>query len=142
MLPHPHYGPPCFDDPDRDFRGWVLSVAHLAAVPHEEVASLVESRPGEVVLKPASRPGPLPYDHADILRSAVRRLRRLYLSGPDPLHLLGGRFTMTELRRVHEAVLGGLLQKDTFRRAMEPHLRATSALSSGRTGRPSQVYAR
>lgn len=129
-----------FDDPDRDHRGWVLSVAHLAAVPHEHVAPLLEARPGELRLAPASRPGPLPYDHAAIVKAAVTELRRVYRRGPDPLHLLGNRFTMTQLRHVHEAVAGTPLQKDTFRRLMEPHLRPTSALSSGRTGRPSQLY--
>lgn len=131
-----------FDDPDRDPRGWVLSVAHLAGIPYERLALLVDHGPCQPRLTTASRPGPLPYDHADIVKAAVTRLQRLYRRGPDPLRLLGERFTMTQLRQVHEAIHGELLQKDTFRRAMEPLLKPTSTLSPGRTGRPSQLFAR
>lgn len=131
-----------FDDPKRDPRGWVLSVSHLAVVPFERVERLMARREGRVRLVPVSRPGPLPYDHADILKEAKRVLRRRYAREPDPFHLLGGSVTMSELRQVHEAIAGTLLQRDTFRRAMEPHLRSTGELRVGRAGRPSQIYAR
>jgi ADP-ribose pyrophosphatase YjhB (NUDIX family) len=39
-------------------------------------------------------------------------------------------------------IAGHTLQKDTFRRAMEPHLRGTGTLSSGTVGRPSQRFRR
>ena len=131
-----------FDDPERDPRGWVLSVSHLAVVPFERVERLVVRREGRVRLVSVSRPGPLPYDHADIVKEAKRVLRSRYAREPDPFHLLGASFTMSELRQVHEAIAGTLLQRDTFRRVMEPHLRSTDELRVGRAGRPSQIYAR
>ena len=131
-----------FDKPDRDDRGWVLSVAHLAVIPYAALADAVLSYPDRVRLIPVSRPGPLPYDHADIVRAAKHELRRRYADRPDPERLLGPRFTIRELRDVHEAIAGETLQKDTFRRAMEPHLRGTGTVSSGTVGRPSQRFSR
>ena len=131
-----------FDDPDRDERGWVLSVAHLAVIPYAALAGALLPDRERVRLAPASRPGPLPYDHAAIVKAAANELRQRYADRPDPEHLLGPRFTIRELRDVHEAIAGATLQKDTFRRAMEPLLRGTGTLSSGTVGRPSQRFRR
>ena len=134
-----------FDDPDRDDRGWVLSVAHLAVIPYAALVDAVfsdQDSPDTVRLAPVSRPGPLPYDHAAIVRAATLELRRRYAGRPDPERLLGPRFTIRELRDVHEAITGKTIQKDTFRRTMEEHVRGTGTLSSGTVGRPSQWFLR
>jgi 8-oxo-dGTP diphosphatase len=131
-----------FDDPHRDERGWVLSVAHLAVIPYAALEAALLANAERVQLAPLSRPGPLPYDHADIVRAAKTELRRRYADRPDPEHLLGPRFTIRELRDVHEAIAGETLQKDTFRRAMAPRLRGTGTLSPGTIGRPSQRFSR
>ena len=131
-----------FDDPYRDDRGWVLSVAHLAVLPPASLEPVLTAADGRLRLAPASRPGPLLWDHEAMVGAAASTLRRAYADRPDPFRLLGSTFTMSALRQVHEGVLGGLLQKDTFRRHMEPRLKATDALATGSVGRPSQVYAR
>ena len=131
-----------FDDPARDERGWVLSVAHLAVIPYAALAGVLLADPERVRLAPVSRLEPLPYDHKAIVAAAVRELRRRYADRPDPERLLGSRFTIRELHEVHEAIAGTTLQKDTFRRAMEPHLSGTGTLSSGTLGRPSQRFRR
>jgi len=131
-----------FDDPARDERGWVLSVAHLAVIPYAALASVLRADPERVRLAPVSRLEPLPYDHKAIVAAAVRKLQRRYADRPDPERLLGPRFTIRELNEVHEAIAGTTLQKDTFRRAMEPHLQGTGTLSSGTVGRPSQRFRR
>ncbi len=137
-----------FDDPGRDPRGWVLSVAHLAVIPYAVLEDVVLADRDRVRLAPVSRPGPLPFDHPAIVAGAKKELRRRYADRPDPERLLGSRFTIRELLGVHEAIAGttrtarNTLQKDTFRRAMEPHLRGTGELSSGSVGRPSQWFRR
>jgi 8-oxo-dGTP diphosphatase len=131
-----------FDDPARDERGWVLSVAHLAVIPYAALAAVLLADPERVLLAPVSRLDPLPYDHKAIVAAAVRELRARYADRPDPERLLGSRFTIRELLEVHEAIAGSTLQKDTFRRAMEPHLTGTGTLSSGTVGRPSQRFRR
>lgn len=131
-----------FDNPHRDPRGWVLSVAHLAVIPYAALEDVLLVNADQVRLVPVSRPGPLPYDHPDIVTAAKKELRRRYAERPDPERLLGSRFTIRELLEVHEAIAGFTLQKDTFRRAMEPKLQGTESKSSGTVGRPSQRFLR
>jgi ADP-ribose pyrophosphatase YjhB (NUDIX family) len=129
-----------FDDPARDERGWVLSIAHLAVAPYGWLAeAAAQSR---VRLASAARPGSLPYDHREIVRRAVDELRRRYADAPDPDGLLPGAFTLRELRRVHEAVAGHELQRDTFRRAMQDRLVPTGGVSSSGPGRPAALFRR
>jgi 8-oxo-dGTP diphosphatase len=128
-----------FDDPRRDDRGWVLSVAHVQVVPAEQLASRFG---GTTRLVPVGAPGRLPYDHADIIALAVEHTRSRYTDKPDPDRLLGDEFTLRELRLAHEAVAGQPAQRDTFRRAMEPHLAATGTMTTGTRGRPAELFRR
>lgn len=127
-----------FDDPARDARGWVLSVAHVMVVPELHL----RTRSAQSRLVPVEAPGRMPYGHGDIIALAVADTRRRYADEPDPDGLLPERFTMLQLRRVHAAVAGRALQKDSFRRAMEPRLHATGDTTSGTRGRPAAVFTR
>ena len=69
-------------------------------------------------------------------------LRARYDRAPDPDRLLGDEFTLRDLRFAHEAVAGHPLQRDTFRRTMEPQLIATGTTSSGGRGRPAELFQR
>ena len=91
-----------FDDPRRDERGWVLSVAHVVAVPEPRLAEL----PAEVVLTRVTGVGALDFDHNAILDLAVERLRTDYRYRPDPAALLDEPFTLRELQHLHEGVAG------------------------------------
>jgi 8-oxo-dGTP diphosphatase len=128
-----------FDDPHRDDRGWVLSVAHVDVVRLDQLASrfLETTR-----LRPASAPGRLTYDHASIVARAVEHVRSRYLAKPDPDRFLGKEFTLRELRLAHEAVVGRPLRRDAFRRAMEPLLLPTGTTITGVRGRPAELFRR
>ncbi|MGE2731751.1 NUDIX hydrolase [Mycolicibacterium vaccae] len=128
-----------FDDPGRDDRGWVLSVAHLDVV----LSDRLESRfPDTTRLVPVRSPGRLIYDHADIIARALEHLRVQYADKPDPYGLLGDDFTIRELRIAHEHVAGHPLQRDSFRRAMEPDLVPTGTVTSRGRGRPAELFRR
>lgn len=128
-----------FDDPTRDDRGWVLSVAHVQVVRLDQLANRYADT---TRLMPVDAPGRLPYDHADIIELAVADVRAHYVEKPDPDRLLGDEFTLREMRLVHEAIAGRPLQRDTFRRAMEPHLVATGTSSVSGRGRPAELFRR
>lgn len=117
-----------FDDPERDDRDWVLSVAHVAVVRPDQLTSLGSGSAPQTRLAPVDRPGELAWDHAEIIRMAKNDIRDRYEAEPDPERLLGHRFTMRDLRQVHEAVAGRKLQRDKFRRTMEPRLVGTGAM--------------
>jgi 8-oxo-dGTP diphosphatase len=128
-----------FDDPHRDDRGWVLSVAHADVVQTDRLASRFAAT---TRLVPIRAPGRLPYGHAGIISLAVKHVRSRYAREPDPDRLLGDEFTLRELRLAHEAVAGQALQRDAFRRTMEPHLVATGRITTGTRGRPAELFRR
>jgi 8-oxo-dGTP diphosphatase len=138
-----------YDDPERDSRAWGLSIATWLAHPWKGVADATG------IWRPISSSGAprgikLLFDHDKIVREAVSELRDLYETSPDPERLLPSPFTLLELRRLHAAVLGAQLRKDTFNRRMreqlEPTGRDTTSLTAihpgetGRRGRPAQLY--
>ncbi|MFL0243498.1 NrtR DNA-binding winged helix domain-containing protein [Mycobacterium sp. SMC-17] len=127
-----------FDDPGRDDRGWVLSVAHIAVVQLEQLA---DRTPGCTRLVPAAPTDRL-YGHDDIVARAVAELRSRYRDNADPDRLLGDTFTLRELRHVHEVISGKRLQADNFRRAMESLVVGTDQLSAGGRGRPAELFRR
>ena len=127
-----------FDALDRDDRGWVLSVAHWSAVAASRLAGVGAS----VELVPVEGATDLRYDHAEIVRLAVDELRSLYLVAPDPAQLLDEPFTLLELQRLHEAVAGERLMRDTFRRRMQPLVRPTGRQARGVVGKPAQEFER
>lgn len=126
-----------FDDPRRDDRGWVLSVAHVDVGP---VAALDDRLPEATRLAPVAAPGRLPYGHEQIIELAVADVQARYSAGPDPDGLLIPPFTLRDLRLLHEAVAGNPLQRDTFRRSMESHLQPTGEMTSGNRGRPAELF--
>lgn len=131
-----------FDDPDRDDRDWVLSVAHLAVVRPDQLRAF-GSGSAETRLAPVDRPGELAWDHPEIVRLAKNDVRERYETEPDPERLLGNRFTMRELQQVHEAVAGRALGRVKFRRTMEPLLAGTGLIQdTGTRGRPAELYRR
>jgi 8-oxo-dGTP diphosphatase len=133
-----------FDDPARDDRGWVLSVAHVGVVPLAALEEALKSdgvRLASVSGEPELIAG-LPYGHAEIVAKAVERLRAAYAESPDPGALLDEPFTLKELRDLHEVVAGTSLMRDTFRRFMEPKLAGTGQMSDGTRGRPSRLWKR
>jgi 8-oxo-dGTP diphosphatase len=126
-----------FDKPDRDDRGWVLSVAHMDVVRPERLDGRIEE---QTRIVPADDPGILPYDHTEIIQRAVATVRASYELAPDPERLIPGPFTILELRLMHEAVVGRKFQRDTFRRLMEPQLTGTGRMTSGTRGRPAELF--
>lgn len=123
-----------FDALDRDDRGRVLSVAHLIALPSRRLEGLdflpVEDAVG------------LDFDHDAIVEKAVQALRDAYRDRPDPSALLGAEFTVRDLHQLHRTIDPATAQKDTFRRAMLPHLVDLGRIQEGAVGKPAGLFAR
>lgn len=133
-----------FDDPDRDDRDWVLSVAHVAVVRPEQLESLDSHAGATARLVAVDRPGDMVWDHAEMVKLAKRHVRTRYQTQPDPDRLLGSRFTLRELQQVHEDVEGRAISRDRFRRRMEQLVEPTGVLqeNTGSRGRPAEYFRR
>ncbi|MEI9907214.1 MAG: NUDIX hydrolase [Actinomycetota bacterium] len=141
-----------FDEPTRDARGWVMSVGYLAVERNELVAKVISENqnlnlgyisPGVTFrIELPNNQDDLPFEQIAIVERAVRVLRREYEKKPDPYRFLGRTFTLYQLRKLHEAIAKGELDKDAFRRKMEPQLIATDSFSSGSVGKPAQLFKR
>lgn len=129
-----------FSGRDRDPRGWSASIAYIALLPLERL----EAAGREMHLHPADEPGDLPFDHATIVRAARNRLRTKGAYSTLPARLLPTLFTLPEMQRVYETVIGERLDQSSFRRkiaelaAVEPVTGETRQTSTIR--RPAQLY--
>lgn len=141
------------DEPGRDDRGWVMSVAHTDTQRWDALEPFLTARAETLALAWLTRtdkrgvhmtlPGrqrTLPFEQDVILTQAVLAMRARYEHAPDPDGLLPDEFTVLELREVHEAVLGHALDKDLFRRKHIDRLVATDGWKTGTVGRPAQLF--
>jgi 8-oxo-dGTP diphosphatase len=130
-----------FGATDRDPRGRVITVAYFALV-----AGDVPTRAGDDASEAAWHSvyalPPLAFDHADILKYALQRLRYKLEYTSVGFELLPNEFTLTELQAAYEIVLGEKLDKRNFRRRI---LEAGVLVETGKyraegQGRPAQLY--
>ena len=98
--------------PARDPRGWSISVAYYVLF---SAADLPGALPGLRWL-PADALPPLAFDHAAIVDAALRRLRGKSAYSSLPAFLLPPSFTLAELQRAYEQVMGTRLDPASFRR--------------------------
>ncbi|MBI1945972.1 MAG: NUDIX hydrolase [Deltaproteobacteria bacterium] len=108
-----------FGAPDRDPRARVIAVAYLAVVPPElaafvragsDAAAVAWYRVAEL------REVPLAFDHAEIARCALDRLRRDVDVTPLARALVPAAFSVAELRAAVDAVRGRAADPGNFRR--------------------------
>jgi 8-oxo-dGTP diphosphatase len=105
-----------FGDPDRDPRGRTVTVAYYALAPEAPVRASTDA--AEAAWFPASKPPSLAFDHAEILKTGLRRLRAKVGYSTVGFELLPSAFTLTELQKLYETILERPLDKRNFRRKM------------------------
>lgn len=84
----------------------------------------------------------LAFDHAAILAYAMKRLRKKTNASDIALHLMPERFSLTELQKVYEAILGKELIKAAFRRRIAGLVAETDEYTENAGHRPSRLYRR
>lgn len=100
--------------PGRDPRGRVVSVAYFGLVP---IGGHALAHTGEELRwTPVNDLPRLAFDHEEIVQYALYRLRNKILYSSVAFQLLPPTFTLTELQRAYEHVLGESLDKRNFRR--------------------------
>ncbi len=106
----------CFSALDRDPRERVVSIAHYALVKLSDHATRAATDAAAAEWFDVTALPTLAFDHADIVRAALARLREKVRRQPVGFDLLPEKFTLTELQHLYEAVLGTTLDKRNFRK--------------------------
>lgn len=130
-----------FGDPGRDPRGRVITVAYFALLPSAEIEvrggnDARAARWWSVYHLPE-----LAFDHTRIVNYALTRLRYKLEYTAVGFQLLPDEFTLSELQRAYEVILGEKLDKRNFRNKLrkaevvEPVNRRRES-----KGRPAQLY--
>lgn len=101
---------------DRDPRERVVSLAYYALVKLTEHAAKAATDAANAQWFPVSKVPKLAFDHANIVGTAVERLKGKVRYQPIGFELLPPKFTLSQLQHLYEAVLGTELDKRNFRK--------------------------
>ncbi len=131
-----------FGDPDRDPRGWIVSVAYYALVSPDkhDIRATADAR--EAQWFPVTSVPRLAFDHEEILARALERIRGKLTYAPLGFELLPQKFTIKQLQKVYEIVLGRTLDNRNFRKkifAMDV-LRELGEVQKGVPHRAARLY--
>ncbi len=131
-----------FSHPSRDPHGHVVSVAYFALVNRTRIHLRVPGKCVNIGWFPVERPPALAYDHAEMLEYALQRLRWKLEYTNIAYGLLPRDFTLTELQRVYEIILGRPLDKRNFRKKMLNlgMLQVTPRMVKVGAHRPARLY--
>ena len=105
-----------FGDPDRDPREHTVSIAYYALVKLSDHRVQAATDARDARWCSAATTPKLAFDHAKILDVARERLRSKVRYQPIGFELLPERFTLTQLQRLYEVILGRELDKRNFRK--------------------------
>jgi 8-oxo-dGTP diphosphatase len=95
-----------FGAPDRDPRHRVVSVAYYALVRPDQVQLHAGSDAGEAAWFDQDALPPLAFDHGDLIRTALHRLRSKVTYEPVGVELLDEKFPFSDLVALYETLLG------------------------------------
>jgi 8-oxo-dGTP diphosphatase len=128
----------------RDPRGWSATHVYFALLSAEDV----HLRPGGNASDSRWFPidgqrikETLAFDHVDILKAAVIRLRNKVEYTSLPAFLMPHEFTLTELQKIYEILLGRPVEKKSFRtRVLATDLLEAVGRRKEGANRPAQMY--
>jgi 8-oxo-dGTP diphosphatase len=140
-----------FGSVDRDSRGRVISVGHIALARREELLVVDETAAKDARWFPLSGIpwGDLGWDHPNILKTAIQRLRSKLRYSWVAFELLPNPFAISDLRDLYAAFYGDRVAKlstSNFLKGFRPLLECGELIPAGdverngRRGRPSTLY--
>lgn len=105
-----------FGVPDRDPRDRVITVAYYALINLADHPIHAQTDADAVMWCSIKELPKLAFDHKDIIETAYQRLQGKLRYEPIGFELLPRKFTLTQLQKLYEQVLGTQLDKRNFRR--------------------------
>ena len=133
-----------FDDPRRDPRGQVFSLTYLALVNEEALPKNIDFEKTKLISikKILKNKESLAFDHAYIIEYSFERLRsKISYSNLSALSL-PKLFTLPDLQKLFEIILGTQLDKRNFRKKILAldFVVETDRLRTGYSKRPAKLY--
>ena len=128
----------------RDPRDWSVTIAFYALLP-KTLATKDKNGTNEnvkwAVIQGSSIHEELAFDHMEIFKSALKRLRSKVEYTSLPAYLLDEKFTLSELQKTFEIIVGRKLEKSAFRTRINS-VNLVTPIEEYRTGsnRPAQLY--
>ena len=127
--------------PHRDPRGRVVTVVYFALINLAQHKIGADSDAQDVRWFPISALPSLAFDHVDIMEVAIQRLRGKVRYQPIGFELLPQYFTLTQLQKLYERILGKELNKRNFRtKILKMNILKEGAILRGVAHRPAQLY--
>lgn len=131
-----------FDEPGRDPRGRVISVAHYALINPSKFEVTAGKMANDVQWFNVHELPKLGFDHNEIFKMAYTRLQSKILYNPLGFELLDEVFTMPELHSLYECILNISIDRRNFRRKIldAEYVINTGTQRSGLQNRPADLY--
>ncbi len=127
--------------PNRDPRGRVVTVVYFALINLAQHKIGADSDAQDVRWFPIDALPSLAFDHADIMDMAIQRLRGKVRYQPIGFELLPQYFTLTQLQKLYERILGKELNKRNFRtKILKMNILKEGSILRGVAHRPAQLY--
>jgi 8-oxo-dGTP diphosphatase len=130
-----------FGTPGRDPRGRVVTVVYYALINLTEHQIGAETDAQDVKWFPIDALPALAFDHAEIMAMSINRLRGKVRYQPVGFELLPQEFTLTQLQKLYETILGKPLNKRNFRtKILKMNILKEASILRGVAHRPAQLY--
>ena len=131
-----------FGDPNRDPKGWVVSVAYMALVPSTAFRLQTTERYKSIDWQDARTLPDMAYDHKVIIETAVNRLKNKISYTNMIKDLMPIEFTLTQLQEMYELILEKPLDKRNFRKKILALgiLTKLQKMKNDTPMRPAQLY--
>lgn len=128
-----------FGDPLRHPDARVITCAYFALVREDDID--IDTLTGVSWHKVDVLP-PLAFDHREIIEYALKRTRERLEMCPVAYQLLNEKFTLTEMQKAYELIMGKSLDKRNFRKKalVTPGLRELNEFSKSKSKRPARLY--
>lgn len=127
---------------DRDPLGRVVSVAYFALVPSDNIKLKTTDEYEDVDWFSVNKLPSMAYDHKEIVRVAIARLKAKLEYTNVVYSLLPSEFTLTDMQKIYEIILERDLDKRNFRKKILTLgiIKKTDKKTEGGASRPAYLY--
>jgi 8-oxo-dGTP diphosphatase len=127
---------------NRDVRKRVISIAYFALVDSDKHSVKTTDYYSDIKWWPVDKLPLMAFDHKEIIEYGGKRLKAKIEYSNIAYGLLPKKFTMTEMQRVYEIILGVKLDKRNFRKKIKMLniIEPTKKMKVGMKNRPAELY--